>query len=92
MKTHTFNCENCGNITKVLVDGYPFGDRLLEGVMFTVTIKSNKLECNLPSDDYTKGLNIPHWEKECLEYVGECKNDVVGQCVKCDSDALYEVK
>jgi len=28
MKTHTFNCEKCGNITKILVDGYPFGDRL----------------------------------------------------------------
>jgi len=91
MKTHTFNCEKCGNITKILVDGYPFGDRRREGVMFEVTVKANKLICKLPSDDYTKQLNIPLMEKNCLEYLGECENDVVGQCKKCGEDASYEV-
>lgn len=31
-----FHCEDCGYMDKILVDGYDFGDRLLEGVMFWI--------------------------------------------------------
>lgn len=31
-----FNCGNCGEVEYVIIDGYGYGDRLLEGVTFEV--------------------------------------------------------
>ena len=61
-----------GRIVKVAYfSGYPFGDRLLEGVMFKATIQddgSMKVEVTPESADYLRGLNAKKWLKEALEY------------------------
>lgn len=35
-------CDTCGVIDHIIVDGYCFGDRLLEGVEFMVKDKNGK--------------------------------------------------
>ena len=57
-----------------LMDGYHFGDRLLEGVMFKVTIDENneiKVELEPGSKDYCEGLNMVKWMKEAKEFAEE---------------------
>jgi len=52
-------CDNCGAIDHVLVDGYAFGDRLLEGVMFEVVDNNGKPNVNRVTpecQDYFSGL------------------------------------
>lgn len=62
-----------------LMDGYHFGDRLLEGVMFKVTIDENdKIQVALEpdSEEYCKGLNMVKWMKEAKTFAEEM--DVLG--------------
>jgi hypothetical protein len=37
------NCEKCGDIPMAYLDGYSFGDTLLEGVTFEIRIKNGKV-------------------------------------------------
>ena len=64
-----FECSNCGDIPIVYFDGYGFGDRMLEGVMFKVSRDSNG-EIDVASvdsvedwdtDAYLIGLNKEYW-------------------------------
>lgn len=58
-------------------DGYAFGDRVLEGVMFKATLLPNKhLEVTIAPDslDYFSDLNMGKWTKEALEFA--LTNDV----------------
>jgi hypothetical protein len=63
------------------VDGYNFGDRLLEGVNFAVTIdpttvKVVAVELHNPRDkEYFETLNTAHWLKVAEEYVQEELDD-----------------
>jgi len=53
-----------GEIPYAFVNGYNFGDRLLEGVMFKITITKNnkfKAEALRKDMDYLKGLNLKKW-------------------------------
>jgi hypothetical protein len=60
----------------VVINGYNFGDRLLDGVLFSLKIVDGGLEATMEEDNYTKGLNKPYWEEACLEWCIE--NDVFG--------------
>ena len=54
------------------IDGYGFGDRLLEGVMFIITIQEDgtlKVESNEECADYMKQLNVEYWNEKALEFV-----------------------
>lgn len=60
-------CDQCGNITKALYDGYAIGDRVLEGVMFEVEVVGNKLltkDVVASAKDYFSDLNEAKWLKE----------------------------
>ena len=66
-------CETCGLIEYALVDGYPFGDRALEGVSFKVTFdkKGNALVDTLDdwnSNNYLRGLNKKYWLEQAVDY------------------------
>lgn len=65
-----FKDEGIGTIyNEAYIDGYVFGDRLLEGVMFKITIDENKqfhAKFAWP-DGYTEGLNETYWCKEAKE-------------------------
>jgi len=79
-------CDNCGEIGHVLVDGYGFGDRLLEGVMFKVRDVNGKPKVDGVTEDsqeYFNGLNAKKWIKECEKY---CKELDIATCPNCDED------
>lgn len=68
------NCETCGDIPEALMDGYAFGDTILEGIMFKVSIVRGKVKAVFaePEDCYVKGLNTRKWEKEAREFADNC--------------------
>lgn len=86
MKKIAFHCEDCGKgVSEVLVDGYMFGDTLLEGVMFRVAKVGSKWKCLgvKDPDNYTDGLNLKKWMKECEK---ACEDDDFATCPECGGD------
>ena len=82
-----FECDFCGPVKSVIVDGYPFGDRLLEGVDFVVSMdEKGKItaKTHKSSKGYMEDLNEEKWLKECVKYVKENINDELGRC--CNRD------
>lgn len=84
-----FDCETCGKIDEAEFDGYPFGDRLLEGVKF-VAKKHDDGTCEVrpkSSDDttYLQSLNTKRWMKEAKTFAES--NDIF-ICPVCGSDVV----
>jgi len=75
-----FDCPNCGQIDKALVDGYGIGDRLLEDVWFEIVIDGKKLKVKVDDDakDYFDQFDSKLWydivEKEVRNGHAECPN------------------
>jgi len=87
-----FECEDCGPIDYYLMDGYAFGDRLLEGVLFKVFFNETDELCVKPDaldGGYLKQLNEKHWMKQALEYAE--RNDI-GECPECGNDVCVEIE
>jgi len=78
----TLTCENCGkNVESALLDGYHFGDRLLEGVMFEVRLVDEKFTASLVEEtSYTEGLNMVKWLKTAAKYA---ETHDVFECPQC---------
>lgn len=59
--------DNTHEVDALYLDGYGFGDRLLEKVIFKITLHDGNLiaEC---LDKYDPGINWDYWEKECVKY------------------------
>jgi hypothetical protein len=66
-----FELEDGSKIQTALFDGYPVGDRLLENVMFIVTVNGGKLDVKIHPDDkdYFSNLNESYWLKKVADYV-----------------------
>ena len=61
-----------------VIDGYSFGDRLLEGVLFEVKFKDDKilsLKVEEDSKDYFDDLNKTKWLKEAKKYAQRILDD-----------------
>lgn len=59
------------NSNQAKFDGYSFGDRMLEGVMFVATIEEDKtlsVAIDPDSADYFSDLNEKKWLKEALNF------------------------
>ena len=73
MKNNTakfFQYED-GRTTQVaFLDGYSFGDRLLEGVCFKCTVAKGGMTVEFvePNNTYVKGLNKKKWLKEAKDF------------------------
>lgn len=84
-------CENCDKkLDFVYVDGYSFGDRLMEGILFKVKVVDNKPECIGVSEDdepYMTQFNWEHWKKRCEEF---CEDLDIATCPNCNYDVLVE--
>ena len=81
-----FQCDNCGEIKIALVDGYAFGDTLLEGVMFEISKDDDGMYHAKVADeykDYMADLNEAKWLNEAMKYVSE--TDVL-TCPRCGMD------
>ena len=84
-----FNCLNCGDIDEAIFDGYPFGDRLLEGIKF-VAKKNDDGTCEVrPQNDiyfhYLGEINMKYW-LGCAKTFAE-QNDIF-ECPKCGEDVI----
>lgn len=81
----TIGCENCGTLDYALIDGYHFGDRLLEGVKFRVSIDGGVV--TVVTDPaharYMADLNEAKWLKEAKRYA--VQEDTM-ECPKCGAD------
>jgi len=76
------SCDKCGPLDYILFDGYPFGDRMLEGVMFRF-YPDGKVQIDDDDDAYWQSLNTKAW----LEVAKECGPQVdVGACPKCGAE------
>lgn len=85
--------SGCGEIDYYLMDGYSFGDRILEGVMFKVfyDIVGDLCVDTVESWDengYLAGLNKEYWLEMVLSYA---KNNDIGTCLNCENDICAEV-
>jgi len=64
--------SGCGEIPNVVFDGYAFGDKLLEQVMFKAWPKDGEVFIDTvedwDNDAYLKGLNKEHWCSEAKKY------------------------
>jgi len=73
----TTECWNCGQSESFEINGYQFGGRLLEGVMFTVTFKDGQVVVTCPgwgTDAYIKHLNIESWCSDIQERMNKRPN------------------
>ena len=82
-------CEDCGKIEHILFDGYLFGDRILESVMFKATPNdqgSYDVERADPDDDaYLGGLNMKKWLQDAKKFI---ENYDIGTCPLCEGDVV----
>jgi Asp-tRNA(Asn)/Glu-tRNA(Gln) amidotransferase C subunit len=87
-----FDCEKCGNVDHVLIDGYGFAERMLEGVIFKVFYKDGKLAAEVMPEhaDYFADFNQDKWLQECIEHVKQFEDDVEGSCPNCNGDIYLE--
>ena len=71
-----FEDEDGNRYSEAKIDGYNFGDRLLEGVMFVVSIKNGELSVKVDKDaeEYFSGLNQKKWLEAAKDYALE--NDI----------------
>lgn len=89
------NSPKCGgkDIPYALVDGYPVGDTLLEGVLFQVSIENNqlKVEIDLSCADYFSQFNKSVWYKRIEKYFlgGGYDN---ATCSLCNEEEYIEIK
>jgi len=81
-------CDTCGVIDHIIVDGYCFGDRLLEGVEFMVKDengKPNALGVKPECQDYFSDLNKKKWLRACEDF---CEHLDIAQCPVCGDDVV----
>lgn len=86
------SCKKCGNVRHVLVDGIVIGDRLLEGVMFQVSItKTGELEVIAEAEDvdYLKRFDSEYIFREIRRYVEE-STCPIGECLHCKEEVTFE--
>lgn len=86
-----FDCQNCGDVDAVLINGYSFAERLLEGVMFKVFYKDGELIAEvMPEDaDFFSDFNEIRWLDKCLKKVNSMEGDVGGSCPCCKEDIYF---
>lgn len=90
-------CKTCGDIKVAHINGYDFGDKLLEDVLFEVGIntKGTKLEVigvDPSSQEYFQNLNIQKWTREAKDYLKAIVDDgeIPLNCASCGDEATYD--
>ncbi len=90
-----FNCERCGNSQTALLNGYRFGDVLLEGVWFIVTLSpEGKVTDFQPTEDsksFMTPLNAKKWLEDGKESAQRMADeDDFFTCEKCKDDVVVD--
>ena len=83
-----FVCRSCRKKSPfAYIDGYSFGDILLEGIIFKIDKDFKCLGVKRGYEDYIKKMDWQFWKNECNEY---CKNIDVVECPVCGEDIYIE--
>jgi len=85
----SFNCPTCGQQGYALIDGYAFGDRLLEDVEFEIRKdKDGNLTASVePSAaNYFSQLNEKKWLKEAVKRATDCPDELT--CPQCGQQGI----
>lgn len=90
LKDGSIICENCGKeLEFVYVDGYAFGDKLMEGVLFKVSLSEEGWLClglkAAEDSKYMEQFNWSYWKSSCLEY---CKTVDFVECPICGEEEV----
>lgn len=84
-------CSECGPVDKAHFDGYAIGDRLLEGVMFTVK-PGETVSAELDSDGEiyfkSQGIAKKKWLPEAVRYVTSDDGAESLVCTNCNEPGL----
>ena len=89
-----FKCEDCDDVKYLLIDGYNFADRLLEGITFEIRTlpdseqtSEKKYSVKVIDDDkdYFYQFNESMWLERTLEFAHETDN---GICPKCEVEVI----
>ena len=82
-------CDNCGKVLDyVLVNGYGFGDRTMEGVLFKVQLKEDTWICLGVVEEYKeymKQFNWKYWKGLCEDY---CHGNDFAECPLCGEEEV----
>jgi len=66
-----FSYEDGRIVKSAYIDAYAFGDTMMEGVFFKITVLEDgtlKAESSKKSKEYMKQFNEEYWIKEALRY------------------------
>ena len=82
-------CDNCQKeLDFVYVDGYGFGEAIMDGVVYKVKNTNGKPEC-IGFEEMYKGymiqFNWQYWKEMCEAY---CKNLDIAACPNCEDDVI----
>ena len=82
-------CDACGEIDMAYVDGYSFGDRILDGVVFEATIVDDDIRVVVRDDAkrYFEDLNQEKWLKAAKEHA---KTTDVLECPYCKNCCIIQ--
>jgi hypothetical protein len=89
----TLTCDIHGPQSELIFDGYDFGDRLLEGVLFIARFNGKELvDVRIHPDydnDYWIGLDKKYWLHQAKESISA---DPYGQCIipNCKQDVTFD--
>lgn len=81
--------------TEAFIDGYPFGDRLLEGAMFRVRLNDQKFVVDVPEGSPThtymagRRLGIKKWCKEIADSLNREPTDYLESFQTAGGDGLF---
>lgn len=67
-----FVCDKCGEVKVATFDGYPFGDRLLEGVKFDAVLNDEgevSVSVRPEAEAYFADLNQKKWLAEAKRFI-----------------------
>jgi hypothetical protein len=81
-------CNQCGDLNLAYLDGYIFGDILLEDVLFEVRIQKGHLKTKGVTPDsqsYFESLNKAKWVKEANNVLKEAEQSSDGEVLHCPS-------
>lgn len=87
-----FSYDDGRIVNAAYFNGYHFGDRLLEGVMFKATVSKDgflQVEHSGKNKNYWKMLNNEYWLKAALEFAEN--NDIFSEKIDGGEDLLLEI-
>ena len=85
---NNFICEQCGEIDHIVFDGYGFGDRLMEGVEFTLSSNGEvEAKGGWDNSNYLKQFNKEIWLTRAKSHISGYD---IGYCPKCGEDIYSE--